>query len=102
MFKIKGTVLGVKTVTRNGQNGAYDNFYVGFQAPKTGGFEGEMETQEVQITRRQQEAGLMAAYERIKGQEVMADVFPNTFTRRDGSADVQWMFSGDGKPVGTK
>jgi len=102
MFKIKGTVLGTKTVQLNGQNGPYERYFVGFQAPRVGGFEGEMETKEIQVSKAQYGNGIFAKYERIKGQEVEADVFPTAYTRRDNSADIQWFLSGNGEPRATK
>lgn len=101
MFQIKGQVLGTKTVDMNGQNGPYQRHYVGFQAPKENGFPGEMITVEVQITKSQYDKGLMAAYEGVKGQEVVAPVFGNPFVSKSGP-NVQWFFSGDGRPKAVK
>lgn len=96
---IHGQVLGVKTVQRQGQNGPYEQHYVGFQAPKPGGFEGEMETVEVQLSKRQVETGVMATYERVKGQQVVAPFFDIAYVSKAGNVGSNYMLAGDGKPV---
>lgn len=70
---------------------------VGFEEFKTGGYQGETVIRDVQITKDQLQAGLAAHYEKIKGQEVMAEVFASPWSNGKG---ITLFFSGDGIPVG--
>ena len=103
MLKIRGVVKGAKTETQKGRDDKpdWEKHFVGFEVPKQNGFEGEMVVEKVQVSRDQYNAGLLAKYEGIKGQEVEADVFINTFATRNG-AGYQLFLSGNGLPRAVK
>jgi len=102
MLKIRGTVMGVKTEQIMGRdNQSFEKHFVGFEVDKPNGFEGEKTVEKVQVSRDQYNAGLMAKYDGIKGQEVEADVFVNAFPMRSG-AGYQLFLSGNGTPRAVK
>lgn len=98
MLKIRGVVKGVKTEVFGPTDNQFEKKFVGIEVPKPNGFDGEMIVEKVQISRDQANAGLMAKYENIKGQEIEADVFVNVFTKRNNEAGYQLFLSGDGLP----
>lgn len=103
MLKIQGTVMGVKTEIISGTQGKpdFEKHFVGFEVEKSGGFDGEVVVEKVQVSRAQYNNGLMAKYENLKGQIVEVDCFVVAFRTREG-AGYQLYLSGDGKPRGVK
>lgn len=100
---LKGTVLGYKKVDRtNNQTGeVITQHFVGIQVPKDNGYDGEAVTYDIRISKQLFSEGLAAHYEKFKGQEVFAPVFPSVW-KGQKSAGINWFFSGDGKPRTSK
>lgn len=101
MLTISGVVLGTKTVnkTRKPDNSQYQVHYVGIQSEKANGYQGEMVTTDVMITRDQFGSGVAAKYENLRGQVVSAEVFVQAWQNGKG---VQYILAGDGVPMPAK
>lgn len=96
-YMIRGVVVGVKEVVKRDKEGnRYSKTFIGFQTPKANGFEGEVETKTVQVSKDQLAKGLPAYYEQIKGQEVLAPVFIMPWSNGGGFTTF---FEGEGKAV---
>lgn len=101
MLAITGIVLGTKTIekTRKSDNSKYQVHYVGIQSEKSNGYQGEMVTTDVMVTKDQFSRGLMAKYENLRGQVVSAEVFVQPWQNGNG---LTYILGGDGSPMPAK
>lgn len=93
-YLIKGVVKGVKEVPYTHQGSTYTKMFVGIESEKAAGYQGETVITDVQISKKQMQAGLPAYYESIRGQEVTAPVFIMPW-KNGGGYTV--FFEGEGK-----
>lgn len=100
MLHVSGIVKGCRrTESTNRQTGeVIEKWFIGFASPKENGYDGEETVTEVQVSQKLYKAGLVAYYEKIKGQEVIAPVFLTTFAG-EKKVFVNYFFSGDGKAL---
>lgn len=101
MLMLQGIVLGVKSRTRIDRDTGEEivTYKVGIQTDKSGGYEGEYVTTDVQVTKTQMNQGVQAQYEGIRGQEVVVPVFVMPWASKRGNAGLTFFFEGDAKPL---
>lgn len=100
MFSISGVVKGTKRVDdKNRQTGEIiTKYFVGFESPKANGYDGEVVVTDVQVSKQQVDAGLVAYYESIRGQEVTAPIWIQVW-KSGGGKTVYFEGDGRAKPV---
>jgi hypothetical protein len=101
MYHISGVVKGSrKAEIVNKKTGEVtEKWFIGFSAPKENGYDGEEVVTEVQVSRKLYDTGLVAHYEKIKGQKVLAPIFLSPWQGSRGP-QISVFFAGDGKPRG--
>ncbi|MDH5629882.1 MAG: hypothetical protein OEY96_06970 [Gammaproteobacteria bacterium] len=100
MLTYQGKCIGVRTNPRTNQKTGeqYDEKYLGITTPKQNGYEGEVFTFEVRLSKKQLEAGLEQFYTEQKGKEIRVPVFANHRAWKD-RVFTDWFLSNDGKPI---
>lgn len=98
-FHVSGVVKGCRKFEQiDKKTGAInEKWFIGFASPKSNGYDGEETVIEVQVSKKLLDAGLVAHYEKFKGQYVLAPVFPQAWQGRNGP-NISYFFSDDGKP----
>jgi uncharacterized protein YodC (DUF2158 family) len=102
MLHVSGVVKGCRKVDsvdkKTGE--VRTKWYIGFASQKENGYDDDEVVTDVQVSKNLYEAGLVAYYEKFKGQEVIAPVFFTTFSPKDSDrVYVNIFFSGDGKAL---
>jgi len=99
MFHVSGVVKGCRKFDQvDRKTGEVtEKWYIGFASPKVNGYDGEEIVQEVQVSKKMFESGLVAHYEKFKGQLVLAPIFPSAYQGKNGIV-ISYFFTGDGKP----
>lgn len=99
MFHVSGVVKGCRKVeridTKTGE--VNEKWFIGFASPKDNGYDGEEVVQEIAVSKKLFEQGLVAHYEKFKGQMVIAPIFPSAWQSKNGP-QISYFFGGDGKP----
>lgn len=102
MLHVSGVVKGCRKVEsvdkKTGE--VRTKWFIGFASPKENGYDDEEILTEVQVSKSLYEKGLVAYYEKVKGQEVIAPVFVTSFSPKDSErVYLNYFFSGDGKAL---
>ena len=100
MLKFSGIVKGVKTLHRQNKDGSkkWDEFYVGISSPKTGGYDGELEIQDIRLSQKAIDDGSINVYTNLTDKRVEVPVFIVGNAWND-KCFLKWFLAGDSQPI---
>ena len=100
MLKFSGVVKGIKTLDRQNTDGTkkWQEHYVGISSPKTSGYDGEQEIQDIRLSQKAIDEGLINYYSGLVDKRVEVPVFIMGNAWKD-KCYLKWFLAGDSRPV---